>query len=58
MSWKADYKSEKKDEQGASNAQRPSFFAHGSRAQNSVLALGERGSSLTLGKRDEDAPLH
>src|SRR5688572_24085792 len=32
------------------NAHRPSFFVHDSRARNSILALGERGSSLTLGK--------
>jgi hypothetical protein len=32
------------------NAHRPSFFVHESTVRNSVLALGERGSSLTLGK--------
>jgi hypothetical protein len=37
------------------NAHRPSFFAHDSRARNSILALGERGSSLTLGEDSHDA---
>ena len=31
------------------NAHRPSFFAHESHARNSVVARGERGSSLTSG---------
>jgi hypothetical protein len=45
------WKKNKKAQQVArANAHRPSFFVHDSRTRNSVLALGERGSSLTLGK--------
>jgi hypothetical protein len=49
-------RSEKEAQQVArANAHRPSFFVHDSRARNSVLALGERGSSLTFGKDHEHA---
>jgi hypothetical protein len=41
---------EKAEQVARANAHRPSFFVHDNRARNSVLALGERGSSLTLGK--------
>jgi hypothetical protein len=45
---------EKKAEPTAkANAHRSSFFIHDSRARNSVLALGKRGSSLRLGKIHE-----
>src|SRR5258708_10935119 len=40
-----------KAEQGArANAHRLSFFGHDTYARNPVLALGERGSSLTFGR--------
>src|SRR5688572_10199663 len=52
MAIATDERADKKAQQVArANAHRPSFFVHDSRARNSVLALGERGSSLTLGKR-------